>query len=470
MTAAASDGSGNVNFGSGIYIVPAYESLGFKSDDISLFSYPKSINNENSLAWAKDNDFAFSIAHQKMGNGSDAFDLITIILRGTETSAEAVGDAQAYRKEESFHGYRAYEFFLKYMRDVEAGLDYYLSTNKHAADFSTGKVKFLIGGHSLGGAAANLLAVDLVNTKKMGVSSSDVYAFTFGALNSITTDNSQASPSKYRYIWNYFNFYDTFGPCGDGAGGLGFGIKPTEGEFTCYNKFGNVVPFQKDYKPVFTRGDNQYKNHVMACYYDALSRGIARPDKEKENYYRSKLTCPVDVEVYDSQGSLVGRIRDNVVDADVTTIPMFVSGENNDVKNWLTPADGSTYLFKLIGTDDGEMSYFVEPFGNEFMPEEGSKLFQNVVLTFEKTMISEIGGNIDVPEVQLLVLDDNGAPIKQVQTDGTETVILPGGNNNNQGNSGNTSDGSSGGGGGSNSNNGTGTGKKPEDSKPPPLG
>ena len=416
LAAASGDEDGVV--GLGRYLVPAYRVLGFDPEAISLFSYPDNALNESSLDWARDKHFAFSIAHKKMDDGDISFDLVTVILRGTETNTEGWGDAFTHVNIDDFHGYKAYRFFNWYAQDVMKGLDFYI--NKNLDNFTTGNVKFLIGGHSLGGAAANLFAVDLVRRQRLGVTAEDVYAFTFGALNSITTDNYNSSYSSYGYIWNYFNALDTYGPLGAGF----LGVKPTKGALTIYNKFGNMMPFMRNYIDIFEVGDPRYANHVMASYYDAIERGFATlPTPEMARYYRSILSCPVDVEVYDNLGKLVGRVRDNVVDEEVTAIPMTVFGENNDNKLFLIPADGNTYSIKLIGTDSGEMSFFTEPFGEMLGESENIKMFDDVALTLGKTMTSAVGGGIETADMRLFVLGNNGQPIKEVQTDGTEIPI-----------------------------------------------
>jgi hypothetical protein len=426
LTAAASDGGGSENEGTGRYIVPAYEALGFDKSCISLYSYAKSEENESSVQdiTTDDNTFAFSIAMKKM----EDFDLVTIILRGTESFDEAVGDVSPGLNDK-FYEYNSYHFFIRYKDDVIKALDDFL--DKHSSDFSTGRVKFLISGHSLGGAAANLVAAELDNVPRMGAPSDDVYAFTFGALNSITEEDSRHG--KYGNIWNYFNFFDTFGPYGLG-GAL---ADPAGGRFTIYNKFGNVVPFYKEYEDVFTKGNTLYADHIMAGYYDAVASGIAAPDEEKYMYYRSKLSCPVDVEVYNEVGNLVCRITDNMVDEDNTYIPAFVSGDNNDEKNILIPNDGTAYTIHIIGTGDGTMDFFSEPFTTNPETNDVSADYEQIKIekgkminctipedTEQNTEVSAADGSNTNSILTLNVVDATGKTIAHINTDGTEKKIF----------------------------------------------
>lgn len=72
--------------------------------------------------------------------------------------------------------------------------------------------------------------------------------------------------------------------------------------------------------------------------------------------YLNVVNCPVDIEVYDKDtDELVGRIVDNVVDEEATSIVMYVDG---DSKSFWLPSNGN-YDVKLIGNDSGEMDYSV---------------------------------------------------------------------------------------------------------------
>jgi len=72
--------------------------------------------------------------------------------------------------------------------------------------------------------------------------------------------------------------------------------------------------------------------------------------------YKHIVNCPVDIDVCDKDtDELVGRIVDNVVDEEVTSIVMYVEG---DSKSFWLPSNGN-YDVKLIGNDSGEMDYAV---------------------------------------------------------------------------------------------------------------
>ena len=254
LTSTAHDGGDkDPHFGEGYYISKAYEQLGF--DDIALFSYPKSkylVRKDACGFDSEDNDFAFSIGHKVMEDEEGSFDLLTIILRGTVTQHEAIADSFGTMKERPWsNGYTTYDGYYGFADDVRKGLSY---VEQRFATNRTGKQVYLICGHSLGGASANLLAQELTR------SGETVYGFTFGALNSITTSETE----KYKNIWNCMNYYDTFGPYGEGAP-FPIGYKPSNGGSTFYNKFGNVGINRHFYE--FGGGDVRYANHHMKSYY-----------------------------------------------------------------------------------------------------------------------------------------------------------------------------------------------------------
>lgn len=65
------------------------------------------------------------------------------------------------------------------------------------------------------------------------------------------------------------------------------------------------------------------------------------------------VNCPIDVNVYNSDGELVGQITDNKVQEDITSIAMNVEG---DSKTFCLPST-EDYKIELIGNDEGTMDY-----------------------------------------------------------------------------------------------------------------
>ncbi len=414
LVAAASDpkeffGLGETS-GKGEYIVPAYRVLDINDNDISLFSYPKSEFNEKNVKGVNtgDKDFAFSIAMKDF----DGTKIIMLVLRGTETSYETFHtDAAAYfHGTESFYGKQAFNTILDYKNDVIAGLKFFL--DKHRDIIRGCDVKYLITGHSLGGAAANLVAAELNNTL-LGVSSTnDIYAYTFGAINPLT---SECDDADYSNIWNIFNYYDTFGPNGAGVPILNF--KPTGGDLTAYNKFGNIVPFQFDYRTIFPNGDKTYTNHIMSGYFDAVKTDKADPGNVGSQYFRLHLKCPIDIQVIDCEGDVVTEIRNNEVVEEHTLLPAAVAevDEGEFAKSILIPDNGSKYYVRIIGTGEGTMTLFSESFSGviydsyseaRITPEIESAFKDEIKIETGKELYLTVGGetglaNADEPTKEI---------------------------------------------------------------------
>ena len=133
-----------------------------------------------------------------------------------------------------------------------------------------------------------------------------------------------------------------------------------------------------------------------------------------------KVLCPVDVEVVDSSGAVVGRIVNNKVE--------YVNPSDNvyfhpqDDEKYIYLFDDGEYTLRMTGTDDGTLNYSVED-----IAVDGSVLsekeYPNVELTRGKKLISEVGGTTETPAVKLLVVDDGGQPVREVLPDGKGTEV-----------------------------------------------
>ena len=124
----------------------------------------------------------------------------------------------------------------------------------------------------------------------------------------------------------------------------------------------------------------------------------------------ARIACPVDVEVYDSKGVLVGRVENNILDESIES-DVFISVEG-DVKHVYMP-QGEAYSLKLIGTDIGSMDYSVESIDSISGESIEEKKYSRVPLFDGKEMRSEIA---DIPTTNLLVIED-GNIVGEIQPD-----------------------------------------------------
>lgn len=76
--------------------------------------------------------------------------------------------------------------------------------------------------------------------------------------------------------------------------------------------------------------------------------------------YKVVIKCPVDVEIYDAEGRIAGRVVDNVVDTSVlNSLYITVGGANGDEKT-IHIQDDEDYTVSLKGNDAGTMNVSIE--------------------------------------------------------------------------------------------------------------
>ena len=134
-----------------------------------------------------------------------------------------------------------------------------------------------------------------------------------------------------------------------------------------------------------------------------------------------RIACPVDIEIYDEAGTLVGRVVDNVVDTSIESSAWISVVE--DVKDVFLPLYGQ-FTFELTGTDTGTMDLTIITHDRQtfYMRDEDVKEFSNVELQVGKEMTIELGGAMPVEDARLFVIE-NGIPVAEIHTDGTETPL-----------------------------------------------
>lgn len=382
--------------------------------ELSLATYEVSSSDSGVVKYLKEfgfsplhiysNNYAGSLAYTvatKPYFGDDAdsnTDILIVVAQGSTSPYEFIQDAVSVLGE-SINGYQAYNIVIDFYKDIFAGIDKLVQPGR--------EYKVLITGHSLGGAAANIVAAKLT-TSYYG--KANVYCYTFGAIDSIKVD----CPVSYGYenIHNVYNKLDTFSPFQRGKNLL-------SGMGSMYGKFGHLDLFIHDYRTAeeahYTAIDDMlaHVNHDMDKYLNAVQNGEIEAFRARLGKQYTVCACPVNVEVY-KNGELVGRVLNNAVDASVTTIDIVtVSG----VKFIYYP-DDAQYELRINAFDEGSMLF------QTYDPSSGMvKTISDVQLYPGKEMYSRIGGEVEVPQISLYVLGGNDTPIREVHEDGTETAI-----------------------------------------------
>ena len=368
------------------------------------------------------NNYGGSLAYTvatKDYDGSGADKILVIACQGSTNPYELLKDATAAWKS-TYQGYLVYDIVQDFYNDIEKGLEQVVEPGK--------TYKVLVTGHSLGGAAADLTGAKIMNGDCESVGRSQVFGYTFGAVNAIASDTPVTD--GYRNLHHVYNNLDTFAP---GESGL---MLPT-GMGRKYGKFGVMETFKKEYRtevewlrdksiPFHAAEILNHINHDMDRYLDAVRSGLVTESPyryhteelfsgEPNNYTGySVVACPVNIEVY-RDGELAGRVVDNEVDTTVTTLDIEVE---NEVKTIFYP-DNAAYELRINAYDAGSMVCYTE----DLTGTGQVKLTTDVALEEGKTMTSAVGGEIEVPDVKLLVVDDAGEAVREVLSDGTERPL-----------------------------------------------
>ena len=123
-------------------------------------------------------------------------------------------------------------------------------------------------------------------------------------------------------------------------------------------------------------------------------------DKVK-NWFQALIQCPVDFEVFDTQGNRIGYVLNGEIWYD-ESIYIEVSG---DVKNLYVPADMEVEL-RMVATDGGTMTYVIEKYEDGIPVERYN--YYDLELTEDKTFTQSIGSDLfpEEPAMPVLTLSD----------------------------------------------------------------
>ena len=350
------------------------------------------------------NEFCSGMALGKTEVNGQITNVLVVVVRGTTDLLGDEGRADLSGETVDLWGLQTYKELVDFYVDLEQRLNSFLANH---SDLGQKPLKIIVTGHSLGGAAANLITA-MFNRYSYGTDSwwapvtelEDIYGYTFGAIDvmNIYKNTGHGFPihSGYTNIHNVINVDDFVIAFSDlhrahGAAGIG--------------KYGHLDLFLRDYG----------NNHAMSNYLHAVANTYV--GEQKISYSRIWIRCPVDVDIY-QDGELVGRIVNDVIDESVTSVDLFVDG---DEKYVICP-EGIEYEFRIHARDDGQMEYSVEETDGETFVDKG---FENITLTKGEQILSEVGGEIETQDVKLYILDEEGTPVLEVKEDGTETEIAP---------------------------------------------
>ncbi len=140
---------------------------------------------------------------------------------------------------------------------------------------------------------------------------------------------------------------------------LGSAVSSAEEETFTAHTLGNLAAYTTLTIPAALQRDFSYP-HAVETYISWLSAADPQPAR---SWYHGKLAtvnCPVDLEIYNESGELVGRVTENLPDLSVAGgLSVSVSGDSKSV--WMP--DGEEYTIVFTGNGTGAMTYTVAEFG-----------------------------------------------------------------------------------------------------------
>lgn len=373
---------------------------------------------------------AYGMAKKQTGNIGNEKTLVLIVARGTLGFLEDLEEWKSnidILKQSSKNQHEGFAEAANALYDRMIG-ENFLGTS----DFSN--VEFVITGFSRGAAVANILAARLADE---GVAQSRIHAYTFACPDTVKITDRTAG--RYKSIFNIANAKDFV----SWVPRLYLGNE--------WNKYGQSYWYCDDW--------NDYQNlemgmdaHNQQKYLEYLrsersgteywirSRAKLALDAaamqrnmdalHKMGYHNTRVVytgvyCPVDVEIFISDGRLAGSVVNNVAE-NILGDKVYISVDGS--RKHIYFLDEDTYTLRLTATDDGIMCYTVQSIDVETQETTEEKVFSAVVLTDGRQMTSSItvkeDGDTDTGEAQLFVLGEDGLNIVEIQENGEE-IPLP---------------------------------------------
>jgi len=357
------------------------------------------------------------------------YNLITIVAKGTTNNNDIKIDITAGA-------------FEKNATDITNEVGEFIT--KNGLSLLDPNNRFLVVGHSLGGATANLVAQDLIHDD--GCLKTNIYGYTFASpLTAWDTDllahvnNNIFNTVNKRDFVPCISPYQTFGA----LLGLGCTLSPAAliaaaaaltATGVAMTRYGcdllwdsSTQSFLDTYKTVFgkewpadpVKGPDVLDYHYTATYMAHLLDGIHTKVQETGQRRLIIIACPVDVEVLNAAGKVMASTSGSTVSASTDpNVTLMISGDRKFV--YIT-GDGA-YSLRYTATGTGSMIVTVQDVKQNAAGDDvtQAKTFQNIALTPGKTFTSNIESAANTSDVRVLVTDNAGAAEKEEQQDGTE--------------------------------------------------
>ncbi len=346
------------------------------------------------------------IVETTLESDSKSRTLIVISVRGSVTPLDWAMDLANQINYDNFN-------FETGCQEVIASLNSYLSSNDEIEDNPI----ILVTGHSLGAAIANLVAHELNN----GISSPDVYAYTFASPNTVNSANN--NPIEYTNIFNILNNND-FVPH--------FPFDVPGNVWTRHGQdFHITMPLNIDWIVGVDYALLGIAGHGMPNYYEWLNNLPEELGKAAENISIDdllelsedyavglaakvlKAKCPVSVTLYDNNGNIVAyeSQQSGTVYPEITDVGIVSWITENNEKMFLIPYGCEALEVCIEAYDYGTMNLTVE------QPGIGEPLstitYNDVSLYSGKEFLVEVSEET-LPEDTQLFVTENGEIVGEI--------------------------------------------------------
>lgn len=283
--------------------------------------------------------------------------------------------------------------------------------------------KIMVFGHSLGGATVDCWADEL--NRNFG--KNNVYAYTIA---SPLTIGLYGNLSVHKNS-NVHNFVDSDADdvpnsgAGLGRNGMDYELSPFASGYENFDfnyKQLTGHRFEDEENPYSFCGPIHQPPAYMALL---MCKAPTQPSQRRQYPTVVRIACPVDVEIANQEGKVIGRVVDNVIQ-DYIPVNFSISVED-DVKTIIF-ANRDEYVINLVGTDEGTMDYSVTKYDVAADTALSEKKYENVVITEGKKFTTEVKSDINssestVQQTTLYILGPTGIPEKEVLPDGKGTEI-----------------------------------------------
>jgi uncharacterized protein YegL len=308
-----------------------------------------------------------------------------------------------------------------------AALKAYGSLQEYVSTHSdeTAENLFIITGHSRGGATANLVGWEM--TRNRFSSPAQTYVYTFATPNTMLNMSISASMN----IHNVVNRSDmiTLLPFA-----LESEVTTDDGQLvkTAFMKQGNVWSYdgaspemleklselvgkdtsREDFKELLIVDDIYLHDYAPYLAW-LLTQNPALSKPYWIDWQYLIIRCPVNVEVYTTDGQLVAKIEHNKVIDDVQNGHIMAAVDGDD--KYLILPKNETFEIRLTAYDFGTMTYERQEFDED--GEAHTTTYQNVVLAPDKQFLSQVSSG----EANLQLVENNQV-IGTVAEDGSELL------------------------------------------------